>query len=138
MRTGRRYKGKRNEIESAHHLLGCLLYALMVSLVSFILLLLLVSLAEWMLPNAWNDSMHYIIDVIPFISIWLGTYLGSRRLGRAALWLGLIGGLICWLIGLFSAWCISIDITLTWMLISAALCIGIALIGAMIGLLRIS
>ena len=136
MQTTGSYKKRQSTDDVSRTLLGSVLYALLIGMVVVVILILLLSLTEWLIPNAEKIPTSYIADAIPFIGIGLGTYCGSRRLGRRVVWLGVISGLIYWLLALCMIWCLDIAVTSSWLMISVALCIGTALIGAMAGLLR--
>lgn len=137
MRTARSYKNRQGRTDDERDLLEGVICSLTTGSGAFVILLLLVSLAEWLMPAPKHGSLPYIADAIPLFSIGIGTYLGSRHLGRSAAWLGLICGLIAWMIGLGMAWCLGITITLNWLVISAGISLITAFIGAMTGLLHV-
>lgn len=136
MQKARRYQGGRMAEMPSRNFGSGVLCALSISVALWILLSFLISLIEWLVPNVFGDLVLYIVAVVPIISMGVGTYLGTRRIGRMAVWLGGINGIICWSIGLCIAWCGDVDITATWMMISAGICLTVSVIGALLGVLR--
>lgn len=137
MQKARRYQnGRKTEVSSLNFGSG-VLYTLIISIALWILLLLTISLVEWLMPNIFGDFAVYVAATISIISMGLGAYLGSRRLSRMAVWLACGNGIICWLIGLCIAWCSGIDITVSWIMIAVGICLTVSVIGALLGVLRV-
>ncbi|MBQ5745664.1 MAG: hypothetical protein IIV84_01660 [Selenomonadales bacterium] len=137
MRKARRYQG-RGQAECVPRSFGSGAFcALVVSVVLCILLLLVISLIEWTMPDLLGAYSVYTVFLIPLVCMAIGAYIGSRRLARKAVWLGGINGFICWLIGLCIAWCSSADITVLWLGVSLGICLITSFIGALLGVLRV-
>ncbi len=135
MQKARRYQsGRKAELPSRSFGNG-VLCALCVSVALWSLLLLLISLVEWLVPNIFGDFVLYIVAAVPIISMGVGTYLGTRRIGRMAVWIGGINGIACWLISLCVAWCGDVTVAASWMMISAGICLTVSIIGALLGVL---
>ena len=137
MQKARRYQDRGQAERKSRSFGSGVLCALVVSIVLCILLLLLISLIEWLMPDLLGAYSIYIVSVIPLICMGVGAYIGSLRLSCKIVWLGSINGLICWFIGLCIAWCSSVDITVLWLGVSLAICLVTSLIGALLGVLRV-
>ena len=137
MQKARRYQGRRKTENEPRNFGRGVLCALIVSVALFILLLLAISLVEWLMPDLFDAYGVYIATAVPVVSVGVGAYVGSRRLARKAVWLGGVNGIVCWLIGIGIAWCSGVDITIAWLGVSLGVCLIVSLIGALPGVLRV-
>ena len=137
MQKARRYQGRRKTENEPRNFGSGVLCAPIVSIVLCILLLLAISLVEWLMPDLFGAYGVYIAAAIPAVCMGVGAYVGSRRLARKAVWLGCINGIVCWLISIGIVWCSGADITAFWLGISIGICLIVSLIGALLGVLRV-
>lgn len=109
------------------------IWAVIVSGSVLVCLLLLISIIEWILPSLPQETMRYIATVIPPFSLLVGTGIAARRMRRAGLYLGIIGGACAVIIAFFVAWCIGTECTLLWLGYMSGICFGGAILGGLIG-----
>lgn len=128
-----RSRGYRESCEKAPCLWQGSIYAVIISGSVLICLLLLISIVEWILPSLPQETMRYIAIVIPPGSLLVGTGIVARRMRRAGLYLGIVGGTCVVIIALLLAWCIGTEFTLLWLGCAIGICFGGALLGGLIG-----
>lgn len=109
------------------------IYAVIVSGSVLICLLLLISIVEWLVPSLSQETMRYIAIVIPPFSLLVGIGIAARRMRRAGLYLGIVGGACAVIIAMLVAWCIGTEFTLLWLSSAIGICFGGALFGGLIG-----
>lgn len=109
------------------------IYAIAVSGSVLFCLLLLISIVEWLLPSLPQEVMRYIAITIPPFSLLVGVGIAGRRMRRAGLWLGIVGGTCAVIIALIVAWCSGTEFTLLWLGCAIGICFGSALLGGLVG-----
>lgn len=99
----------------------------------FVILLLGISAVEYFVASLDEDVIRSIVMTLPIVSVGMGTCFAARRLGRAGLWLSIVSGGVCFLFALAVGLCMGADITLDYLRWGIFICLGSAILGAILG-----
>lgn len=126
---------RRQETAISHRLISCAFRSVLVAVGVGIILLLSISLAEYIMPDLVQAEMRMIPTVFAVVAMISGSCCGAYRLGRAGLRVGALCGLCYIGIALILLCCAGGDITIFRLVIIASVCAGSAIVGALIGIL---